>query len=216
MWKDESYCVLSGRCYDRESVPFKAVDNLIDALCGHLLTLRDDVVRKMLIPDVSVLAQFFPVLQRISSIAALGTVRLDNFEPEQVRRIAAGALRELLSQLARIKRVVCFIDDLQWGDRDSAELLLDVLEHPNSPPLLMFATFRSDEAEASPFLQAWKTRTLATNSRFLQHNVHFKPLTLEQCVELVVATIGVDSEQVRRHVLETPVIAPLTMRMHLR
>ena len=202
MWRDEEYWVLSGRCYDRESVPFKAVDNLIDALCGRLVTLQSDAVKKMLIPDVAVLAQLFPVLQRVSSIAALSSVRLENFEPEQVRKIAAGALRHLLFQLARIKKVVCFIDDLQWGDRDSAELLLDVLEHPDAPSLLIFATFRSDEAEASPFLQAWKSRTLVSHSSFSQTDIQLKPLTLEQCIELVVAIIGVDTEPVRRRAAE--------------
>ncbi len=202
MWKDENCYVLAGRCYDRESVPFKAVDNLIDALCGRLLTLPSQTVKKFLTPDVAVLAQLFPVLQRVGSIAALGGVRLYNYEPEQVRKTAAGALRELLFQLTRIKKVVCFIDDLQWGDRDSAELLLDVLEHPNPPPLLMFATYRSDEAEGSPFLQVWKSRIDANRTGFSQHEVQLKPLSLEQCIDLVVATVGVDTEQVRRRAAE--------------
>ena len=198
MWKDDGYYVLTGRCYDRESVPFKAVDNLIDALCGRLLTLSSDTVKQLLTPDVAVLAQLFPVLQRVRAIAALGGVRLDNYQPEQVRVIAAGALRALLFQLTRIKKVVCFIDDLQWGDRDSAELLFDVFEHPDRPPVVMLATFRSDEAEGSPFLQAWKSRTTGNRTSFSQHDIQLKPLSLEQCVELVVATVGVDNEQVRR------------------
>ncbi|MFN7842811.1 MAG: protein kinase domain-containing protein [Pirellula sp.] len=202
MWTDRDYWVLSGRCYDRESVPFKAVDNLIDALCGRLLTLQSDVVKKMLTPDVAVLAQLFPVLQRVSSIAALGSVSLDNFEPVQVRKIAAGALRELLVKLARMKKVVCFIDDLQWGDQLSAELLLDVLEHPESPSLLMFATFRSDEAGESAFLQAWKNRAIADGSRLQQTDIPLKQLTLEQCIELVVAIIGADTEEVRSRAAE--------------
>ncbi|MDX1929367.1 MAG: protein kinase [Pirellulaceae bacterium] len=202
MWKDDGYYVLAGRCYDRESVPFKAVDNLIDALCGRLLTLPSDTVKPLLTPDVAVLAQLFPVLQRVRAIAALGGVRLDNYQPEQVRGIAAGALRTLLTQLTRIKKVACFIDDLQWGDRDSAELLWEVFEHPEPPPVLMLATYRSDEADSSPFLQAWKSRTSEQPTGFSQHDIELKPLSLQQGIDLVLATVGVDNEQVRRWAAE--------------
>lgn len=56
--------VFSGRCYDRESVPFKAVDSVIDGLCQHLRNLDPLVATRMLPDDIGMLVQLFPVLSR--------------------------------------------------------------------------------------------------------------------------------------------------------
>ena len=50
-----------------------------------------------------------------------------------------------------------FIDDLQWGDRDSALLLAPSMGTQEAPPILWIGACRSDEAAASPFLSAIET-----------------------------------------------------------
>ena len=48
--------------------------------------------------------------------------------------------------------LVLVIDDLQWGDSDSALLLGEVLRPPASPPLMLLVTCRNEEEETSEFV----------------------------------------------------------------
>jgi serine/threonine protein kinase len=73
--RNENYVVLSGRCYDRESMPFKALDSLIDALCDYLKSLPDADAALLLPDDIAFLAQLFPTLRRVSVVAKAASER---------------------------------------------------------------------------------------------------------------------------------------------
>ena len=59
---------MSGRCYDRESVPFKALDALIGTLGSYLRSLSGADAALLMPDDIGVLAQVFPVLQRVEVV----------------------------------------------------------------------------------------------------------------------------------------------------
>lgn len=199
--RDPTYTVLSGRCYDRESVPFKALDTVIDALCNHLQTLPTAEVRSLLTRDVSVLADLFPAMNRVEEIAQLPDLAIEDLEIERVRKLAADALREIFRRLSRTTTIVCFVDDLQWGDSESAELLRGVLGTDDSPHLLFLGTYRSDEADDSRFLSTWHATTgKEENGVFTE--CHLDPLSIEECVELVVNIVGTDDDLLRTQARE--------------
>ena len=149
--RDPRALVLAGRCYERESVPYKAMDTVVDALCQRLLGWTAQEVEAIAPPDAALLGTMFPVLRRIDAFA--GRVDEELLQaPHRLRRRAFGALRSLLGALAATRPVVIFIDDLQWGDADSAALLDAVLEPPGAPPLLVLGCYRAEERQQSGFL----------------------------------------------------------------
>ncbi|MEM8933660.1 MAG: protein kinase, partial [Acidobacteriota bacterium] len=146
--------VLAGRCYVQESVPYKAVDSLIDALSRHLRALKRSAVEAILPARIAELSRLFPVLRRVPAVADVPPpIEVDDELPE-IRRRAFGALHELLVGLGTEHPVVLSIDDLQWGDLDSFELLDELFGSPEPLPVLFVACYRSEEVDTSPFLQA--------------------------------------------------------------
>ncbi len=135
--------VLTGRCYERESVPYKAFDSLVDDLRWYLETLpgRDRVA--LLPDDPAPLVRLFPVLD----LRKAGTPPTpDGANPHDLRAQSFAALKQLFHNLASRRQLILFIDDLQWGDVDSAELLRELLREPEAPPMLLIGTYRTDDA----------------------------------------------------------------------
>jgi tetratricopeptide (TPR) repeat protein len=201
--RDHPQCVvLAGRCYDRESVPFKALDTLIDALTAQLRTLPDADAALLLPDDVGLLAELFPVLLRCDVVARAPKGRLDALDQQQVRQRAFAALRLLLDRIACRTPVICFVDDLQWGDADSASALFEVLRPPAAPAVLLLGSYRSDEADASPFLREWSDRQRQNGVGFGERSVAVGPLSLDEATRLVINIVGRDDEVVRRRAVQ--------------
>jgi hypothetical protein len=141
--------VLRGRAYERESVPYKAMDSVVDALSRHLMRFGDgtDV---SLPTDAAALARLFPVLLRVPAFRDLAPPARG--EPARARERAFAALREILRWLAKRQPLIVFVDDAHWGDADSASLLVELMRPPDPPAILFIAAYRDDEAERSAFL----------------------------------------------------------------
>ena len=148
--------VLAGRAYERESLPYKAVDSAIDALSRYLVHLADHGDTLSFPADVGALAHLFPVLRRVPMLDRVPEEPPG--DPARTRRRAFGALRELLARLARRRSLVLFIDDAQWGDTDSAALLLELVRPPNAPPILIVLAHREEDAATAPFLRELSAR----------------------------------------------------------
>lgn len=137
--------VLSGRCYERESVPYKAIDAAIDRLGLYLQHLPESESQPLWPTHFGLLAKLFPVLEPLLQPSGGPAVHIP--EPAQMRRYAFMALRELFGRMARRAPLVLVIDDLQWADADSFVLLTELLRPPEPPPLLLLATVRTGRTD---------------------------------------------------------------------
>ena len=189
--------VLAGRCYERESVPYKALDNVIDALSHYLKQLSPRRVRSMLPGDIALLARMFPVLQRVEAVASAPRRPFESPNQQELRRRALDALREILSRIAERRPLVLAIEDLQWAEPENAALISDLLRPPDPPPLLLLGTYRNEDAEENPFLQALLMSESDGGVPLNRRELNVGALTLVESRELALALLAQDAARSR-------------------
>lgn len=146
--RGSSTLVFSGRCFEGESVPFQAIDDLVDSIAQYLRRLPAGQVDRFLPRNFAALVRMFPVLATLRSGPAAAPA-LDSLE---LRTRAFSAFRDLLGRLAEVHRVVLVIDDLQWGDADGCAALRDLLSSVDAPPILAVLSYRYEDIGTCPWL----------------------------------------------------------------
>ncbi len=177
-------------------MPFKALDSLIDAALRLPAALaaggsrQHDAARH---PSVAAgVPGPAPGRSRLRCPAAQpgrgGPARI---APPRLR-----ALRELLARIGDRRPLVLFVDDLQWGDVDSALMLCDLLRPPDPPLLWFIGAYRAEDAETGAFLRAFRETEQRALQRLNQRELAVGPLeetAARRLAELLVGRDAVDS-----------------------
>jgi len=186
----EGTMVLRGRCHPREDVAYKAFDGIMDELSRRME--RSPELERVLPRDSAALAALFPVMRGSTSSASSTPA-----PPTRERGIAA--CRELFTRLGEHTPVVLAIDDIQWGDADSASLLIALLREPDPPPIFIVTTRRDDEVGA---LMARFERSCAGGTRIRRSTISLGPLG-RQDSERLAAMLMPDTDRAAEVVSES-------------
>jgi hypothetical protein len=184
---DPSVLVFEARCYERQTVPFKALDDLVDAIAKHLQHLPQHERDAVLPSHFCHLQSIFPVLLTIPDIRRLPGTGADVIDPQEVRERAFAGLKDLLSRLADRRLTILAVDDLQWGDLDSAAVLDYLLAFP-APALMLVGCYRTEDSNTSAFLRGWATHQRRNHATSV-HEIEVGPLA------------AADAQKLARHIL---------------
>ncbi|MDI1476490.1 serine/threonine-protein kinase [Polyangium sp. y55x31] len=143
-----------GRCHPQESVPYKAFDSLVDELSRYLVSLHPYHLDAIAPAHGAALTRLFPVLGRVPALATSRGHAASAQDPQELRQRGFEAMRELAANIALFRLLVFWIDDLQWGDADSGLLLRELLRPEDAPPMLVILSYRSEDVDRSPILEA--------------------------------------------------------------
>ncbi len=187
--------LLQGKCHERESIPYKALCTIAESLAHYLVRLPRHEVESLLPRDVVALVRVFPILRRVEAMASARLRETDMADKQELRQRVFNGLRELLARLGDRKTLVLHIDDLQWGDLDSAALLRDLFRPPDPPVLLLLLSYRSEDRAINPVLDAMLDPQCAAGSGIETQQLVVEPLTLNESRELARALLmGGDSD----------------------
>ena len=186
--REQGAVILEGRCYERESVPYKALDGVIDSLSKYLVSLPQARADALMPRDVHALSRLFPVMLRVSSVLNAPLREQEIPDPIALRRRSFAALRELLGRISDRQPLIIYIDDLQWADADSAALLEELLRPPDAPPLLLIVSFRSEDMNSKPFLKLLLEQIGGETCR----GIAVEPLTMDEARNLTASFLPPD------------------------
>ncbi len=147
-------CVLLGRCDEDLGVPYGP---FVEALGHYVAHAPEELLRSHVEEYGGELAKIVPALAR--RLDELPTAQ--SADPETERYLLYRAVTGLLEAESTARPVVLVLDDLQWADKPSLQLLRQLVSRAQSMRLLVVGTHRdSDLSVADPL-----TETLAALRR---------------------------------------------------
>jgi len=129
---------LWGACFEREQVAYKGLDVIIDTLAERVARAPELAARRASSSDdLAATSRVFPALAR-----ALKAEPASASASDDDRGRAVAVLGHAIRALAPL---VMIIDDAQWGDTDSADIVLSLLSTICRHGILLIVTSRGED-----------------------------------------------------------------------
>ncbi len=182
--------------FDR-ATPFSAVVSAFSGMVGQILNMTEaergiwrDRIRERLGVNAGVVVEVIPDLQRL--LGACEPVRFLN--PAENENRFRNCLRDFIQVFTSADHpLVLFLDDLQWADAGSLELMQDCLTSPAHNHFLVIGAFRDNEVDDTHSL----TRVLqeVDKSGTPSTRIELPPLSQEHIRELLADTLRQSTEK---------------------
>jgi len=180
----EDLTFLEGQCLTSEqSTPYLSFINIIKEYFEVEEGDRPFVVRKKISSKV---AAFDKVLmETIPFLCDMLSVSLDNFSPqslgpEEKRKLTFEAIKALLLRESQVKTLIIILDNLQWTDKASQELLSYLVESIANARVLILGVYRPG------YLHPWSDKSYYTH-------ITLNPLTEDESAALAKVLLDVEN-----------------------
>lgn len=140
-WAASGAWVLSSRCFEWQSISFKAADSIVDALFERA---QSEPAPLNLPVDLALASATFPVLAGLPLEVVPGRPTDKQLERDR----ALEALATWIAELAERNPIVLCIDDAQWGDVESAELIARCTERARLGLLVVLGSRPTEQEHA--------------------------------------------------------------------
>jgi eukaryotic-like serine/threonine-protein kinase len=187
--RNDKTVVLSGRCYERESLSFKAFDPIIDSLSQKLKQLSKEDSSYILPENPGPLLRVFPVLSRVEAIKNHKQSATIIEDPQDIRAKAFQLLHGLFCRFAEKFPIILFIDDFQWADEDSNRLLQVLLNPSEAPKIFFIMSQRTSVDESTEHIEVRRTLEVIPS---VVNTLEIKPLTHSESIEFATRLLEFD------------------------
>src|SRR5262249_5616467 len=92
--------VVRGRCYENESMPYKAFDGAIESMVRQLRRVPIDELALLAPTELGALLQTFPMFRRVDWGVSDAGAATSSMDPLEIRSRAFSALREMFQRVA--------------------------------------------------------------------------------------------------------------------
>lgn len=150
--KDERLRTLEGDCFSHtRTVPYNAFIGVVRDFCAILPTDDRDTTRQKIHQAVERLPvrgqDIIPYMEYLLSIDLVDEALLErvrHLEPAQLKRQLFTAMREVILAESRQNPLILVLDDLQWADELSTELITFLAQSLSQAPILLHLIARGD------------------------------------------------------------------------
>ena len=140
--RDSGACVLLGRCDENLAAPYRP---FVEALSHYVANAPEGVLRSHVQVHGAELATLVPALSK--RLDALPPPQ--SSDPDTERYLLFGSVVGLLAEIAAKQPLVFIVDDLQWADTPSLQLLRHLVATDELGSILIVGTYRDTELSAS-------------------------------------------------------------------